>query len=83
MREPLDFREMELLCLHRASFDHEHRRKWLRDARRWKVLLHCDVARRFDTALPSPMTLGRNTVRNERQERLALKQLDRRKSPLE
>jgi hypothetical protein len=83
MREPLGFREMQLLCLHRAVFDLAHREKWLREAHRWKVLLHCETARRFDTAHPSPMAMGPNTVGGRRQMSGQSKQRDRRKSPLE
>jgi hypothetical protein len=83
MSESLDSREMELLCLHRAVFDAEHRDKWLRDARRWKVFVHCGTARRFDTAHPSPMAMGSNTVGSDRQAVRRANQLDRRKSPLE
>jgi hypothetical protein len=83
MSEPLDFREMEMLCRHRAVFDRLHRTKWLREARRWRVLLHRETALRFHTAQLAPMSMGANTMGNQRQFARRASQYDRRKTPLD
>jgi hypothetical protein len=72
MSEPLGFREMELLCRHRAVFDRLHRIKWLREARRW-----------FHTAHLAPMIMCANTVGNQRQLARRASQRDQRKTPLD
>ena len=83
MSEPIDFRETELLCRHRAEFNPLHKAKWLREAHRWKVLLHCETALRFNTIYLAPKNIGANTVGNQHKFARRANQRDRRKSPLD
>jgi hypothetical protein len=57
-------REMELLCRHRATFDTQHRWKWLGEAQRWGDLAHRETVARYGEH-PGPMTIGPNTIDDE------------------
>jgi hypothetical protein len=58
MNDPIDCRDMELLCRHRATFDIQHSWKWLGEAERWKDLAHRETASRFHAEHAGPMTMG-------------------------
>ena len=61
MDQLMGCREMELLCRHRATFDTQHRWKWLGDAQRWGDLARRETVARYGEH-PAPMAIGSNTV---------------------
>jgi hypothetical protein len=61
MQQLLGCRELELLCRLRATFDTQHRWKWLSEAQPWGDLAHRETVARYGEH-PGPMAIGPNTV---------------------
>jgi len=83
MNDPIGCRDMELLCRHRATFDIQHRWKWLGEAERWKELAHSETVSRFHAGHPGPMAMGPNTMEGHRRTIRRASQVEGRNSPLE
>jgi hypothetical protein len=83
MNDPIGSRDMELLCRQRATFDIQHSWKWLGEAEQWKDLAHRETASRFHAEHAGPMTMGPNTMQNDRRIMQQASQIEGKKTPLE
>jgi hypothetical protein len=83
MNDLVGYRDMELLCRHRAAFDPQHRWKWLGEAERWRELVHSETASRFHGEHAGPMAVGPITQEGARRAMQAASQREGKKSPLD